>query len=294
MTSTAMTGEIMDGLQQTRLDSLRGGVPRALVGAHAWSAETRLSDALRIGAGLCFIGHGAFGIITKPEWVQYFGVVGIPQQWAYILMPLVGLVDIVAGISVLVSPRPIALIYMVVWALWTALLRPLSGDHVWETLERAGNYGVPLALIVLAGGRDAVRDWLAVVRPLPLLPRLKSRLLLTLRATTALLLFGHGALAVIGKPLLVRHFDAIGLGTGSLTIAGGAEIALAIAVLARPAVPLLLVVAAWKLATESLFLVAGAPAWEVVERAGSYVAPIALAMILARTRHVIRLNGGAR
>jgi hypothetical protein len=42
----------------------------------------------------------------------------------------------------------------------------------------------------------------------------------------------------------------------------------------------LLFVAAWKLATESLFVVAGAPVWEFVERAGSYVAPIALAALM--------------
>jgi hypothetical protein len=284
----------MDGLQETRLDALGATIPPVLDDANVSSTETRLSYALRIGAGLCFIGHGAFGVITKPEWVPYFGVVGIPEEWAYTLMPLVGLIDIVAGISVIVSPRPIALVYMVLWALWTALLRPLSGDNVWETLERAGNYGVPLALLVLAGGRDALRGWRAAVRPLPLTSRLATRLTWTLRVTTSLLLFGHGGLAVIGKPLLLRHFDAIGLGSGSLTIAGGVEIALAIAILVRPAVPLLVIVAAWKLASESLFLVAGAPVWEVVERAGSYVAPIALAMVLVHIRYVTRLDGGAR
>jgi len=65
-------------------------------------------------------------------------------------------------------------------------------------------------------------------------------------------------------------------------MAGWFEIALAALVVWRPATGLLLFVAAWKLVTESLFLVAGAPVWEFVERAGSYAAPLALAMLSSR------------
>src|SRR5688572_23399540 len=114
-----------------------------------------------MGAAMCFIGHGAFGIITKPDWVKYFAVLGIPEHLAYALMPVVGMVDVAAGVALLFAPVPGVLVYMSVWALWTALLRPLSGDNLWETLERAGNYGVPFAFLLLAGGREALRDWLA-------------------------------------------------------------------------------------------------------------------------------------
>ena len=98
---------------------------------------------------LCFIGHGAFGFITKAAWVPYFGVVGIPEAWAWRLMPLVGAVNVMVGMAVLFAPRGLPLVYMTMWAVWTALLRPLSGDSVFETLERAGNYGVPFALLLL-------------------------------------------------------------------------------------------------------------------------------------------------
>lgn len=37
------------------------------------------------------------------------------------------------------------LAWMLLWCLWTALLRPLSGQGWWEFLDRAGNYGVRLA-----------------------------------------------------------------------------------------------------------------------------------------------------
>jgi hypothetical protein len=254
----------------------------------------RVHWVLRVGAAACFVGHGAFGIITKPEWVPYFAVVGIPPEWAFALMPIVGAVDVAAGISVLLSPRPAVLLYMAVWGLWTALLRPLSGDHLWEAAERAGNYGVPLALLLLAVGGDALgirrprgwapRDWLAPlppVAPRPASPERLAEVARALRWTVALLLAGHGALgALAGKALLARHWEAAGL-PGAAPLAGWLEIALAAAVLWRPGAGLLALVAAWKLATEALFPVAGAPLWEFVERGGSYAAPIALALLCA-------------
>jgi hypothetical protein len=115
----------------------------------------------------------------------------------------------------------------------------------------------------------------------------------TLRWTTALLLAGHGALgAFVAKPLLAEHYAAIGLGPDVVPVIGTIEIAAAVAVLARPSVLLLALVAAWKLASESLFLLAGAPAWEFIERGGSYAAPIALAVILAHQRRGLRAARG--
>ena len=37
-----------------------------------------------------------FGFITKAAWVPYFGVVGIPEPWAWRLMPIVGTADVLA------------------------------------------------------------------------------------------------------------------------------------------------------------------------------------------------------
>lgn len=236
--------------------------------------------ALRVGAAACFIGHGAFGIITKVAWVPYFGVVGIPEHWAYRLMPVIGSVDIAAGIAVLLSPRPFVLLYMAVWAAWTALLRPLAGESVFETIERAGNYGVPFALLLLFGRpRDATR-W---VRHLA--PRLTSAdpaVIASLLAwTTALLLFGHGALAaIVAKPTLASHFALVGLPSSAIAIAGWLEMIAALLVVVRPSPPLLFTIMAWKMATEALYPISGTPIWEFIERAGSYAAPLALALIL--------------
>ena len=247
--------------------------------------ERRLHWTLRVAAAACFIGHGAFGIITKPEWLPFFGVVGIPRDAAFALMPVVGAVDIAVGLSVLFSPRPAVLLYMAVWAIWTASLRPLSGDTVWEVLERSGNYGVPLAFLLLAGRRSSWRTWLAPIQIERVRPYRLFRVARVLSWTTALLLVGHGALGALeGKALLARHYAAVGLPPIALPIVGWTELALAALVLLKPSAPLLLSVAVWKVGTELLFPVAGAPVWEFIERAGSYAAPFALAMLVTHLR----------
>jgi hypothetical protein len=237
-----------------------------------------------LGAACCFIGHGAFGFITKAAWLPYFGVVGIPEAWAWRLMPVVGAVDVMAGMAVLFAPRGLPLIYMTVWATWTALLRPLAGESFFETLERAGNYGVPLALIMLT----IIPRSLSTVGKLLDGPSTDSDSLektrQALKWTTVLLLVGHGALGIAGLALLATHYTTIGLPADATAIVGWFEITLAGAVALRPVAGLLVFVAAWTLATEFLFVIAGAPIWEFVERAGSYAAPLALAMLARGVR----------
>jgi phosphohistidine phosphatase SixA len=243
---------------------------------------------LRVGAALCFIGHGAFGIIAKEAWLPFFGLVGIGRDAAFDLMPVVGTVDIIVGLTVLITPRPAALLYMVAWALWTAALRPLTGDSVFEMLERAGNYGVPLAMLVMCRPGGGWRSWLATAIARPLTPVRERALRVILISTSALLLLGHGALGVGGAPSLTAHYAALGVAsevaTATTPMVGWLELALVIILVLRPSAGVALAIVAWKVATESLWLVAGAPVWEFVERAGSYAAPLALVLVIGVRR----------
>src|SRR5690242_3438765 len=217
---------------------------------------TTLEWTLRIGAFMCFVGHGAFGVITKEAWVSYFAVVGIGREAAYAAMPLVGVVDITMGIVALVRPMPAVFAWMTLWAIWTALLRPLSGEPVWEALERAGNYAVPLALF-LRGGWPRGRAWFARWRPRPLAPAEVVRLKWTLALGTLLLLGGHGALGVIGKHGLTVNYGALVPEATALMVTrpvGWFEIALACVAAAAVWPSVLVGVSAWKLVTEALFL----------------------------------------
>jgi hypothetical protein len=81
--------------------------------------------------------------------------------------------------------------------------------------------------------------------------------------TAGLLLLGHGLMAAMGKPLMIHHLATLGIGEGgaatrtAVAAQGGFEIALALAVLAAPRWTLLLIVLAWKIATELVFPLTG-------------------------------------
>ena len=242
-----------------------------------------LEWTLRVGAFLCFVGHGAFGIMTKQAWLPYFAVAHIGPETAYKLMPLIGAVDITMGCAMLLSPRPVVVFWMTLWAIWTALLRPLAGESGWEAIERAGNYGVPLAMIVLLTPWRGIGGFFGAMSLRPLADRLLRQMKFVLVAVVAMLLVGHGALGLEGKKGLVANYASLfppDVAARMTPIVGGGEIALALVLARWPSVPLALFVSVWKLATESLFVAAGAPFWEIVERGGSYAAPVALAIVL--------------
>ncbi len=106
--------------------------------------------ALRVASAMCFIGHGSFGIITKSIWANYFGIFGISHAVSYSLMPVVGSIDILFGLIVLFYPIKAVVMWLVLWGFVTALLRPMSGEPFPELIERAGNFGAPLALLILS------------------------------------------------------------------------------------------------------------------------------------------------
>ena len=248
----------------------------------------RVEWCLRIGAAACFIGHGAFGILTKESWLAYFAIFGIGRDLAYTLMPIVGAIDIAAGLLVLISPRPAGLLYMAMWGLWTALLRPLAGESFFETLERAGNYGVPLALLLWFSTSTSIRGLLAPAVRRERIDRIwVSRVLLV---STATLLFAHGALqAITRKPLFASLYGVLSLPASVAPVIGLMEMLAAVLVLAAPTPALLLAIVAWKVASEILFPLSGTPIWEFVERGGSYAAPLAL-VLLSRTSLFTRIN----
>jgi hypothetical protein len=166
---------------------------------------------LRIGVAMEFIGHGALGLFhLAPAWTSYFAVVGITKDTAVTLMPIVGAFDIAMGILVLVYPVRAVILWMAIWGVWTALLRPMAGESAWEAVERAGNYGTPLALFLLAKG-GGWGSWLKVRLTEGLSGARLERYCWLLRLSTVLLLLGHGALnALVRKPVFALQYTMLG------------------------------------------------------------------------------------
>jgi len=244
---------------------------------------------LRIAVAACFIGHGAFGVITKAAWLPYFAIFRIPEAWAWRLMPVVGFVDITVGALTLIQPVRAVVLYMMFWGFQTACLRPVAGQGMWELLERAGNYGVPLAFLCVLGAGRSLADWFSFRPAPPLTLARASAIGWILRVTTALLLIGHGGFDFAMGKDWASYGAAAGISPTTLAthplspMAGWFECVLGLIVLLRPVRGVLLFVLAWKLATEAFRPLAGEPIWEFIERGGSYGAPLALAWIQRRS-----------
>ncbi len=232
---------------------------------------------LRIASAMCFIGHGAFGIITKEIWCNYFGVFGISHDTAYTLMPYVGVVDICCGISLLFYPTRIILSWLVIWGFLTASLRPLSGEPFAELIERAGNFGAPLALLFLTTNKSNAKQWFKHVKLTePINQKTIANVALFLRIVVFLLFAGHGLLNLIEKKALLDQYKLFGFSNAANVahIVGAFEILAAFSVLIRPLRPVIFILFIWKAASELFY-----PHWEAfewIERGGSYGAILAL------------------
>jgi hypothetical protein len=245
----------------------------------------RIHYTLRIASAMCFIGHGAFGIITKPIWCNYFAVFGIGHDLSYRLMPLLGTVDILLGLSLLVYPLRVVAGWLVCWGMVTASLRPLSGESVGELIERAGNFGAPLALLLLSKPASrGFRSWWSKIdaRPHPNVQTF-TRVIFVLRIVVFLLLLGHGWLNWIEKKGILAQYTGLGFSDPKKVahVVGIFEMLSAFALLIRPVRPLLLVLFIWKMGTELFY-----PHWELfewVERGGSYGSLLALWLALDNT-----------
>ncbi len=123
--------------------------------------EKIVSWVLRIAVAGEFIGHGAFALQGKPQWIGWFSQFGISNvEMATQLLFVVGLIDIAVGLVILVKPIRAFLLWATFWGFWTALIRPIVGDPLWDFVERWANWGAPLALLLIHGWPKKFKEWL--------------------------------------------------------------------------------------------------------------------------------------
>jgi len=247
--------------------------------------EQKIHYSLRIAIAMCFIGHGIFGVITKPIWCNYFEVFGIGHDLAYRLMPVVGGIDIILGITMLIYPLRSIAVWLIIWGLVTASLRPLSGEPFAELIERAGNFGAPLAFLTLYAREFKITNLFSKIRSGEYIAEINfNQVAVLLRWVAFLLLLGHGWLNLIEKKGLIDQYAGLGLSNAALSahFIGVFEIASALIILIRPNPQFLLFILFWKMASELFY-----PHYELfefIERGGSYGALIALYSIQKTTQ----------
>ncbi len=244
--------------------------------------QQKIHYTLRIAAAMCFIGHGAFGIITKPIWCNYFGVFGISHDTAYHLMPIVGSIDIFFGLILLVYPIKAIPFWLIIWGIFTASLRPLSGEPFAELIERAGNFGAPLALLILSSnGKALYSELFKKISPqVQISAETWKKLMFCLQVIVFLLLVGHGWLNLIGKKSLLAQYTALGFSNAdnAAVIVGIFEVLAACLVVIKPLRSILIIFLIWKITSEFFY-----PHYEVfewIERGGSYGCLLALIFAL--------------
>lgn len=262
------------------------------------SIDERVFWFLRISVALCFFGHGAFGFITddgklgKVAWLAFYKSFGLGPELVYkfMLMPLVGMTDMLIGLVVLVVPIRGILAWATFWCFFTALLRPWSGQGLSEFFERGGNYGPPLALMVFCGLHfRSIKDWFSPIESPKITPENVTQLRLILRLSIAFLLIGHGGFFIFDennqRGYLTQHWAAVGIGLTptSMLVMGWFEVALGAMVFLKSSRYLLAFIVVWKVFSESLYFISGVPngyIWEWVERSGNYWAPLILILLM--------------
>lgn len=234
----------------------------------------------------CYVGHGFWGLMQKKEWVRFLEIFYFSPEASNLMMPVIGTCDILLGLVIFFRPNRALVIWAFVWTAFTACLRPSSGLGMSEFFERAGNFGVPLALLFLIGVPTARSSFWKEILVLPKLDLANTRIMeWILRISIFCLLAGHGGLAFFMQHKgLLRNLNGIGLNLdpAQYHLFGIWEMLLGSIVLLRPRTPgLLWFVLFYKLATEALFPIVGLPRdiFETIERMGDYIAPLALIMI---------------
>ena len=244
------------------------------------SSEHKIYYLLRIASAMCFIGHGCFGIIGKQIWCNYFAVLGISHDVSVQLMPYVGTIDILLGISLLICPIRAIVVWLVIWGTVTAMLRPLSGEPFPEFIERAGNFGAPLALLLLCG-RTGLNNLFQVIKPNDKLnEKTLNSLSICLRIAAFRLLAGHGWLNLVEKSSLLKQYTELGFANPAniSLMVGLFEITGAFCILIRPLRTVVFFFFIWKMGSELLY-----PHYELfefVERGGSYGILMALWFVM--------------
>ena len=116
--------------------------------------EKKIEWILRIGIAGEFLGHGVFALQGKEAWIGWAQqLTGMEASTAATFIFVVGIVDVLLALIVLLKPVRPLLLWMTFWGFWTALVRPLVGEPIWDFVERFANWAAPLALYYLYKSR---------------------------------------------------------------------------------------------------------------------------------------------
>ncbi|MEK7150454.1 MAG: hypothetical protein AAB688_01200 [Patescibacteria group bacterium] len=110
---------------------------------------------LRIAVAGEFFGHGIFALQGKEQWIKWVSqLTSVDLVTAAKMMFIVGIMDLLVAVIVLFRPIKPVLLWAAFWGFWTALVRPLVGEPIWDFIERFANWGAPLALYFILRSKN--------------------------------------------------------------------------------------------------------------------------------------------
>lgn len=114
--------------------------------------QKKIEWILRIALFGEFLGHGIFALQLKPNFIEMLtAFTTISGSLANTTLMLIGITDVIIAFFALIFPFRLILIWASLWGFLTALARPVTGEPIWDFVERWANWGVPLALLYLRG-----------------------------------------------------------------------------------------------------------------------------------------------
>lgn len=120
----------------------------------------KIEWVLRIAVAGEFIGHSVFALQGKKAWIDWIHqLTGAEIGTAATLLTFIGLADLLVALIVLVRPIRAVVLWAAFWGFWTALVRPLVGEPIWDFVERWTNWGAPLALLLFLGWPKNWNEW---------------------------------------------------------------------------------------------------------------------------------------
>lgn len=124
------------------------------------SNDKRIEWVLRIAVAGEFAGHGIFALQLKKTWIGWISQLsGASPELATQILLSIGLFDLTVAFIILIKPFRLVLLWAAFWGFWTALVRPLVGEPIWDFVERWANWGAPLALLLFLGWPKSWKEW---------------------------------------------------------------------------------------------------------------------------------------
>lgn len=102
---------------------------------------------LRIGGGICFLGHGLLALSGKTGFVGLLGSLGLDPEQALNLLKIIGCIDILVGLLILFKPNKLVLQWATVWTTMTIAAWGIHGDGLMDLARRVPYVTTPLALL---------------------------------------------------------------------------------------------------------------------------------------------------